>query len=143
MHAAHLFQPMIPPRRLFGQVCHYNLQCSQYVFGNSILELWIGIEVSRDWEELQRRGPLGPGFRFYVKRPHGLARRIATPVHDLPGCEGRLMRSFIFVHKDAFARSLADLQGLRTAVNNHETNSGSNSGVRLPRLPKVGTSSLR
>ncbi|WP_431322806.1 phosphate/phosphite/phosphonate ABC transporter substrate-binding protein [Rhizobium sp. YTU87027] len=62
----------------------------------------------------------------YAKRLRGSVRLVATPVYDLPGCDGPLMRSFIIVHKGASVRSLADLRGLRAAVNNHESNSGSN-----------------
>ncbi len=62
----------------------------------------------------------------YAKRLRGAVRLVATPIYDLPGCDGPLMRSFIVVREDATARSLADLRGLRAAVNNHESNSGSN-----------------
>ncbi|OWW00266.1 PhnD/SsuA/transferrin family substrate-binding protein [Rhizobium sp. R693] len=62
----------------------------------------------------------------YAKRLRGSVRLVATPIYDLPGCDGPLMRSFIIVHESASVRSLADLFGLRAAVNDHESNSGSN-----------------
>lgn len=65
------------------------------------------------------------GYPF-AKRLRGLVRLVATPIYDLPGCDGPVMASFIIVRKDAAVRSLAELRGLRAAVNNHESNSGSN-----------------
>ncbi|OWW04728.1 phosphate ABC transporter substrate-binding protein [Rhizobium sp. R72] len=62
----------------------------------------------------------------YAKRLRGSVRLVATPTYNLPGCDGPLMRSFIVVHNGASARSLADLRDLTAAVNNHESNSGSN-----------------
>jgi len=62
----------------------------------------------------------------YAKRLRSSVRLVATPIYDLAGCDGALMRSFIVVHKNAAARSLVELRGLRAAVNNHESNSGSN-----------------
>lgn len=51
---------------------------------------------------------------------------MATPAYDLPGCDGPLMRSFIIVSSQSTAKSLSDLKGLRAAINDPGSNSGSN-----------------
>jgi ABC-type phosphate/phosphonate transport system substrate-binding protein len=60
----------------------------------------------------------------------GLLRIIATPIHDAPGCEGKLHCSFILVPADSPAREIADLEGARFALNSPD----SNTGMNLPRL---------
>ena len=56
----------------------------------------------------------------------GLVRLVATPVYEVPGCDGTVHRSFIVVRGDAAYRSLADLRGARAAVNGIDSNSGMN-----------------
>lgn len=62
----------------------------------------------------------------YVTRLRGRVRLVATPVYDLPGCDGPLMRSFIVVHQASAWGSLKDLRGSRAAINSPDSNSGSN-----------------
>ena len=62
----------------------------------------------------------------YVKRLRGLVRLVATPVYDLPGCDGPAICSFVIVRKDAAASSLQDLRGLRAAINEPGSNTGMN-----------------
>ncbi|MFS8053361.1 PhnD/SsuA/transferrin family substrate-binding protein [Rhizobium sp. BR 317] len=62
----------------------------------------------------------------YVKRLRGKVQLAATPVYELPGCDGPSMRSFIIVRKDSPAESLADLRGLTAAINDPGSNSGTN-----------------
>ena len=62
----------------------------------------------------------------YVKKLRGKVRLVASPVYDLPGCDGPLMRSFIIVRKEERATSLADLRGSTAAINDPGSNSGSN-----------------
>ncbi|WP_349644488.1 phosphate/phosphite/phosphonate ABC transporter substrate-binding protein [Rhizobium calliandrae] len=62
----------------------------------------------------------------YVKRLRGKVQLVASPVYDLPGCDGPSMRSFIIVRKDAPAETLADLRGLIAAINDPASNSGTN-----------------
>jgi ABC-type phosphate/phosphonate transport system substrate-binding protein len=56
----------------------------------------------------------------------GYVRVVATPVYDVPGCEGAFHRSFIVVPVDAPFASLADLRGTRAALNGNESGSGMN-----------------
>jgi ABC-type phosphate/phosphonate transport system substrate-binding protein len=62
----------------------------------------------------------------YVKRLRDTVQLVATPVYDLPGCDGPSMRSFIIVRKDSPAKALADLRGLTAAINDLGSNSGTN-----------------
>jgi ABC-type phosphate/phosphonate transport system substrate-binding protein len=62
----------------------------------------------------------------YVKRLRGRVRLVATPVYDLPGCDGPTTRSFVVVHKSSDARSLADARGFIAAINDPGSNSGAN-----------------
>lgn len=62
----------------------------------------------------------------YVKKLRGKVRLVASPVYDLPGCDGPMMRSFIIVQKQAKASSLGDLRGSIAAINDPGSNSGSN-----------------
>jgi ABC-type phosphate/phosphonate transport system substrate-binding protein len=62
----------------------------------------------------------------YVKHLRGKVKLVATPVYGHPGCDGPLMRSFIVVAKDSAAQSLEDLRGTRAAINQPDSNSGSN-----------------
>ncbi|MDK4740163.1 PhnD/SsuA/transferrin family substrate-binding protein [Rhizobium sp. CNPSo 3464] len=62
----------------------------------------------------------------YVKYLRGRVQLVATPVYDLPGCDGPSMRSFIIVRKDSAIEALADLRGLTAAINDPGSNSGSN-----------------
>ncbi len=56
----------------------------------------------------------------------GRVRLVATPIYDLPGCDGVLHRSFVVVRADDPARELADLRGRRCAVNGFDSNTGMN-----------------
>jgi len=62
----------------------------------------------------------------YVKKLRGQVQLVATPVYDLPGCDGPLNRSRIIVAKASPAASLKDLRGLAAAINEPGSNSGSN-----------------
>ncbi|WP_426239059.1 phosphate/phosphite/phosphonate ABC transporter substrate-binding protein [Pararhizobium sp. DWP1-1-3] len=62
----------------------------------------------------------------YVKHLRGKVNLVATPVYGHPGCDGPLMRSFIVVAKHSAARSLEDLRGARAAINQPDSNSGTN-----------------
>lgn len=62
----------------------------------------------------------------YVKHLRGKVRLVATPVYGHPGCDGPSMRSLIVVAKDSTVRSLEDLRGARAAINQPDSNSGSN-----------------
>lgn len=56
----------------------------------------------------------------------GRLRPVATPVHDLPGCDGWHHRSFVVVRAEEPAAGLADLRGRALAVNGPDSNSGMN-----------------
>lgn len=62
----------------------------------------------------------------YVKKLRGHVRLVATPVYDLPGCDGPLNRSKIVVARASAAASLEDLRGSIAAINEPGSNSGSN-----------------
>jgi ABC-type phosphate/phosphonate transport system substrate-binding protein len=62
----------------------------------------------------------------YVKHLRGKVKLVATPVYGHPGCDGPLMRSFVVVANDSAAQSLEDLRGGRAAINQPDSNSGSN-----------------
>lgn len=62
----------------------------------------------------------------YVKHLRGKVRLVATPVYGHPGCDGPFMCSFIVVAKDSAVQSLEDLRGTRAAINQPDSNSGSN-----------------
>lgn len=62
----------------------------------------------------------------YVKHLRGKVKLVATPVYGHPGCDGPSMRSFIVVATDSAAQSLEDLRGARAAINQPDSNSGSN-----------------
>ena len=62
----------------------------------------------------------------YAKRLRGRAQLVATPVYDIKGCEGPSTRSFIIVRSQADVASLADLRGLNAAINDRDSNSGTN-----------------
>lgn len=51
---------------------------------------------------------------------------LLAPVYVAPGCEGAAYRSFIVVHADNAAESLADLRGTRCAINGQTSQSGMN-----------------
>lgn len=58
---------------------------------------------------------------------HDLAGRVAlvaTPIYDIPGCEGGRYRSEILVRADDPATGLADLRGCRAAANGADSQSG-------------------
>ncbi|MBZ5759735.1 MULTISPECIES: phosphate/phosphite/phosphonate ABC transporter substrate-binding protein [Rhizobium] len=65
------------------------------------------------------------GFPFVTKLL-GRVRLLATPVYDLPGCNGPLNRSKIIVAGTSPATGLEDLRGLTAAINEPGSNSGSN-----------------
>jgi ABC-type phosphate/phosphonate transport system substrate-binding protein len=62
----------------------------------------------------------------YVKHLRGTVKLVATPVYGHPGCDGPLMRSVIVVAKDSAAQSPEDVRGTRAAINQPDSNSGSN-----------------
>lgn len=62
----------------------------------------------------------------YVKVLRDRVRVVATPVYDLPGCDGPLNRSRIIVAKANEAIGLEDLRGRTAAINEPGSNSGSN-----------------
>jgi ABC-type phosphate/phosphonate transport system substrate-binding protein len=62
----------------------------------------------------------------YVKKLRGHVRLVATPVYDLPGCDGPLNRGKIIVARTSRAKNLEDLRGLTAAINEPGSNSGSN-----------------
>lgn len=62
----------------------------------------------------------------YVRQLRGKVQLVATPVYGLPGCEGPMKCSFIIVRKDSPAQSVADLRGMRAAINDPGSNSGYN-----------------
>jgi ABC-type phosphate/phosphonate transport system substrate-binding protein len=64
----------------------------------------------------------------YPMRKHlsDAVRPVATPVYDVPGCDGPLHRSFIVVGSESSFRTLGDLRGARAAINGYDSNSGMN-----------------
>lgn len=56
----------------------------------------------------------------------GTLRVVAAPIHDLPGCDGVLHRSFVVVRADEPAQSLSGLRGRRCAINGRDSNTGMN-----------------
>jgi ABC-type phosphate/phosphonate transport system substrate-binding protein len=61
-----------------------------------------------------------------AKSWHEAVRLVALPAYAAPGCEGSRYRSAIIVRAADPARRLADLRGRRCAVNERDSNSGSN-----------------
>ncbi len=57
---------------------------------------------------------------------HDAVRLLAIPAYAAPGCEGSRYRSAIIVKAKDPARRLEDLRGRRCAVNERDSNSGSN-----------------
>ncbi len=57
---------------------------------------------------------------------HEAVRLLAIPAYAAPGCEGSRYRSAIIVKTKDPAQKLADLRGRRCAVNERDSNSGSN-----------------
>jgi ABC-type phosphate/phosphonate transport system substrate-binding protein len=57
---------------------------------------------------------------------HELTRLVAIPAYAAPGCEGSRYRSAVIVRNEDPARRLEDLRGRRCAVNELDSNSGSN-----------------
>lgn len=62
----------------------------------------------------------------YIRSLRGKVQLVATPVYDLPGCEGAFTGSFIIVGARSQVRSIADLKGSRAAINDPGSNSGAN-----------------
>jgi ABC-type phosphate/phosphonate transport system substrate-binding protein len=62
----------------------------------------------------------------YVQHLRGRVQLVATPVYDLPGCDGPHKCSFIIVNARSSASSLGDLRGMRAAINEPGSNSGYN-----------------
>jgi ABC-type phosphate/phosphonate transport system substrate-binding protein len=56
----------------------------------------------------------------------GAVRLLAIPAYAAPGCEGSRYRSAVIVKVEEPALRLADLRGRRCAVNERDSNSGSN-----------------
>jgi ABC-type phosphate/phosphonate transport system substrate-binding protein len=57
---------------------------------------------------------------------HELVRLVAVPAYAAPGCDGSRYRSAVIVRIGDSARKLEDLRGRRCAVNERDSNSGSN-----------------
>ena len=70
------------------------------------------------------------GYPF-ASRLRGRVRIVATPVYDLPGCEGVMNGSFVVVHASAPAAAIVDLRGQVAAINDPLSNSGMNLLRRL------------
>jgi ABC-type phosphate/phosphonate transport system substrate-binding protein len=51
---------------------------------------------------------------------------VATPVYDVPGCEGPRYASFVVVSAQGAAMGIVDLRGAICAVNDHSSHSGAN-----------------
>ncbi|EMS95675.1 hypothetical protein H009_21586 [Agrobacterium tumefaciens str. Cherry 2E-2-2] len=62
----------------------------------------------------------------YVRHLRGKVQLVATPVYNLPGCDGPLKCSFIIVNAASPARSIEELRGARAAINEPGSNSGYN-----------------
>ncbi|MFK3777495.1 phosphate/phosphite/phosphonate ABC transporter substrate-binding protein [Agrobacterium sp. NPDC089420] len=62
----------------------------------------------------------------YVRLLRGKVQLVATPVYNLPGCDGSLKCSFIVVNAASRAQSIAELRGARAAINEPGSNSGYN-----------------
>ncbi|MGC8469447.1 MAG: phosphate/phosphite/phosphonate ABC transporter substrate-binding protein [Acetobacteraceae bacterium] len=56
----------------------------------------------------------------------GLVETVATPIYDVPGCDGPCYRSVIVIREDDPARVIADFRGRRAAINGRDSNSGMN-----------------
>ncbi len=56
----------------------------------------------------------------------GLVETVATPIYDIPGCDGPCYRSVIVVRDADPARAVADFRGRRAAINGRDSNSGMN-----------------
>jgi ABC-type phosphate/phosphonate transport system substrate-binding protein len=61
-----------------------------------------------------------------AKSWHEAVRLVAIPAYAAPGCEGSRYRSAVIVRASDPAHRLADLRGRRCAVNERDSNSGSN-----------------
>ena len=57
---------------------------------------------------------------------HGKVKLVCSPRYTLPGCEEATHCSFILVPESSSATSLADLRGMRAAINSQDSNSGMN-----------------
>lgn len=62
----------------------------------------------------------------YVRHLCGKVQLVATPVYNLPGCDGPLKCSFIIVNAASPAQSIEELRGARAAINEPGSNSGYN-----------------
>lgn len=62
----------------------------------------------------------------YVQRLRGKVQLVATPVYNLPGCDGPLKCSFIIVKASSPVQSIEELRGARAAINEPGSNSGYN-----------------
>jgi ABC-type phosphate/phosphonate transport system substrate-binding protein len=56
----------------------------------------------------------------------GAVRLVATPLYDVPGCDGPLYRSMVVVRADDAVRDVPGLRGRRCAMNGRDSNSGMN-----------------
>jgi ABC-type phosphate/phosphonate transport system substrate-binding protein len=56
----------------------------------------------------------------------GVVRLVAVPVYGAPGCQGAMYRSLIVVNAESDATELADLRGMRAAINGTDSQSGCN-----------------
>ncbi|NTA13875.1 phosphate/phosphite/phosphonate ABC transporter substrate-binding protein [Agrobacterium tumefaciens] len=62
----------------------------------------------------------------YVRHLRGKVQLVATPVYNLPGCDGPLKCSFIIVNASSPVQSIEELRGARAAINEPGSNSGYN-----------------
>jgi ABC-type phosphate/phosphonate transport system substrate-binding protein len=53
-------------------------------------------------------------------------RVVAAPCYLLPGCDAHMYSSFVLVRDDAPCTDIAELRGLRAAINNNTSHSGTN-----------------
>jgi ABC-type phosphate/phosphonate transport system substrate-binding protein len=105
--------------------------------------LWAGVRdrlrgAGVDAPDTLDRGDPGEAFRDpalifgqtcgypYMTRLRGAVTLVATPIYDLPGCEGPAHCSFIIVREDDSRDGLAAFRGARAAINARDSNSGMN-----------------
>ena len=62
----------------------------------------------------------------YMTRLRGAVALLATPIYDLPGCEGPMHCSFIVVREGDPRGGLVAFRGARAAINAWDSNSGMN-----------------
>ncbi len=88
---------------------------------------WLDGQIKHDDAWLDPRLMLAQtcGYPF-ATRLRGRVRLVAAPLYDHPGCCDHLSCSFVVVHADSRAASIADLRGRTAALNDRASNSGMN-----------------